>query len=326
MPSPTEATKRLLGSERITLVDIGAAGGVKRPWDAFGPFLRVVAFEPDARASEGRDASGAEMRFLRSGLADRQGKAELRLTRTPDSSSILKPNTPLLSGFGGGERFDVVGTESIDVDTLDRQLEAAGVADVDMLKIDTQGSELLIFDGARNTFSRSVVGVDVEVNFAERYEGQGNFSDIDAFLRERGFALFDLQRRFMKRRIGLTFGGPKGQLTHGTALYFRVRDGLSRLLEGTDPERARSIIRRAAVVYAAYGYFDLVAELKEERRSVFSDDDTAAIETLLSSAPRGSTSFARIRSGVARRLAAFARRLTPPRASGLFGDDDFGNV
>ena len=84
--------------------------------------------------------------------------------------------------------------QELAVDTLDHQLERHGLDDVDFIKVDTQGSELFVLQGASQVLGQHVVGVEVEVEFASIYGGQPLFADVDRHMREHGFDLFDLRR------------------------------------------------------------------------------------------------------------------------------------
>ena len=72
----------------------------------------------------------------------------------------------------------------------------------DLLWMDTQGSEVLIFEGARGILPQVKI-VFTEVCFKPVYHGQSLYWDIDAFLTEAGF-----------RRVQVYFGkaGPKKRL------------------------------------------------------------------------------------------------------------------
>ena len=59
------------------------------------------------------------------------------------------------------------------------------IAALDFLKIDVQGSELSVFNGARRHLERAVA-VHTEVCFLPLYKNQPLFGDIDVDLRRRG--------------------------------------------------------------------------------------------------------------------------------------------
>ncbi len=204
----------LLGETRVVLVDVGARGGIPSRWRTIEPWLRTIGFEPDPRSDEALNRSERLTVFPRA-LASSPGSVELHLTREESDSSVLMPNRPFLSRFPRAERFDVVETRTVDGDTLDNQLADGGIERVDFIKLDTQGSELMILEGAQETLRRGVFGIEVEVELNPMYEQQPLLSDIDRFLRPFGYELFDLEqpRRWKYR------GGEQLALAHGQIIW-----------------------------------------------------------------------------------------------------------
>jgi FkbM family methyltransferase len=246
----------------ITLVDVGSMGGLEDEWEPLVPHLRVIGFEPDAREFDrlGQSARERHLPFL---VLDRSREATLYVSEDPGKSSIYRPNLAVLRRFPNPERYTVVSEvpfAAANVRTLDDALEDAGVTDPDVLKIDTQGSELLILQGATRTL-QSVVAAKVEVEFLELYEGQPLFAEVDALLRASGFELIDLDRVFWKRSTYADFEG-KGQLAFADALYFRDIDSL---LDGQRDPFASAF--RLAVVAVAYGMHDTAAVIAETYRA-----------------------------------------------------------
>jgi len=60
------------------------------------------------------------------------------------------------------------------------------IKNIDYLKIDIQGGELEVFKNGVNLLKNCLV-IHTEVEFLPMYEGQPLFSEIELFLRERGF-------------------------------------------------------------------------------------------------------------------------------------------
>ena len=147
----------------LTLVDAGAAGGIHKRWRVAEAHLRVVGFEPDARSlQETKAHSPSHYIYLATGLYNKAGTLTLYQAKTKTDSSLLKPLMPFLGKFPKAERFETVSTVPMQVDRLDTALARAGIDDVDCIKIDTQGSELYILQGAVEALSRAS-GVEVEV-------------------------------------------------------------------------------------------------------------------------------------------------------------------
>ena len=98
--------------------------------------------------------------------------------------SLYPPNKPLLEQFTSfSHNFDVLDVEEVSTVRLD-DIEELG--NVDFLKLDVQGGELDVLEGAEQVLGDTLV-VFTEVEFVEMYEGQPLFGDVDRHLRNKGF-------------------------------------------------------------------------------------------------------------------------------------------
>ena len=215
----------------LSVLDIGSRGGLHPMFDEVAPLVEAVGFEPDTEECERLNqrflASTAyrSLRFLPFGLGRKEDQQELNLCRSGGVSSVYRPNRPLLDRFPDASRFDVVDTASMPVRGLDELLKDPSMrlpANIDFMKIDTQGSELDILQGAKGTLLNQVVAVEVEVEFARLYDSQPLFRDVDLFLSECGFTLFKLRRaEWVRRSYEFRPHLSAGQLVFGDALYLR---------------------------------------------------------------------------------------------------------
>lgn len=269
----------------IVLVDVGARGGVKRNWAAASRHLKVLGFEPDVREYtrlvEAARASGGRHEYFNVALHDRAGTITLRLARDRGLSSIFEPDRAFLDTFPDADRFTIEGTAEVIVDTLDNQLAARGIDDIDFVKADTQGSELFVLKGGAGALQASGFGVEVEVEFTPIYKGQPLFADVDAFMRRLGYQLFDLKPCYWKRAAGWTAGGPYGQVIWADALYLRSVPALAAVTAQLPVERRKAKILRAIAITLLYGYVDYALELAASARDVLSADDRKLIDARL---------------------------------------------
>jgi hypothetical protein len=85
-----------------------------------------------------------------------------------------------------------LGSETVNVDTLDRVLAERQFHPVDLLKIDAEGYEREILRGARETLkhTRQVL---IEVRFYELFKGGPLFEEIHEVLTGAGFSLMHLK-------------------------------------------------------------------------------------------------------------------------------------
>ena len=193
--------------DKFVIIDVGAANGLHQRWKPYEGQLEVIGFEPDMRSTEN---------FSSIGLYKEAGILPFYETRTRTDSSIFPPNHQFLNKFPKADRFNVVHISEIEVKTLD----AVVTKEADFIKLDTQGSELGILQGAEKTLE-NVLGVEVEVEFSELYQGQPLFAEVDVFLRKKDFQLFDLASVHWKRKLGKGIGNSKGQIIYADALYFK---------------------------------------------------------------------------------------------------------
>jgi FkbM family methyltransferase len=187
-----QALLRALGP---TLVfDVGANRGqfsldVRRAL----PNARVVAFEPlGPEAALYRSILGTTPNWVlhQVALGERRDVLDLHVSAARDSSSLL----PI--GQRQGELFPgtgEVGTERVEVRTLDDFLDEIVGPQPALLKIDVQGGELSVLRGGRQALER-FRWVYVEISFMELYEGQPLADEVVDHLRVRGFRLAGVGR------------------------------------------------------------------------------------------------------------------------------------
>jgi FkbM family methyltransferase len=277
-------TLELLDSEQsrsIIVVDAGAKGGAHKRWRDCSFPIKFIGFEPDDE--ECKKLTNDRETYLPYALWSSAGERTLYRVRSPFGSSFFEPNYPFVKRFVQAVHYEPRPSIEIPSHRLDDVLAEIGVFDIDMLKIDTEGAELEILNGAGALLFKAVA-VEVEVWFDQVSSGAPLFADVDIYLRKNGFHLFDIARANYFRRGQI--GGPKGQLVAGNALYFRWADGLS-------AEKAAKL----AVLAAIYGHCDLAAEVSS----------SLGDQTVSDFVARRSRRFPRFRGK--QRLAMFLRRM-----------------
>jgi FkbM family methyltransferase len=264
----------LYQSHPLTLIDVGASGGISSLWAPHRRYLRVIGFEPDIRAYEAlKKQEDGSMRFFNIGLNRQRGEFSFYSTRRQQCSSFFVPNRALLDRFHNSQRLDIVQENKIKCDSLDDVLSEAASTDVDFIKLDTQGSELAILEGASKILADSVFGLEIEVAFAELYKGQPLFADVDPFVRQKGFDLIDLSAASWKHAVDMSLGFGKGRVMWADTLYFRRPQIMREILKNMDDRLALSKMLRALSVCQLYGFFDYAMELLDLAVSDFIDKE-----------------------------------------------------
>jgi hypothetical protein len=112
--------------------------------------------------------------------------------------------------------------EEHDVQT--HRLDDLDIDEFDLLKIDVQGSELMVFQHGRDRLSNAVA-VHTEVSFVPLYHGQPTFGDVDSELRSQGFvphSMPDVKRWAIAPTVfNNNIYAPGNQLLEADLVYIR---------------------------------------------------------------------------------------------------------
>ena len=209
--------RAMLLSQHINLIfDVGANAGQygRELRSHVGYRGRIVSFEPLKHAHEAlckaaRGDEGWEV-AERVAIGSEDGTAIMNVAANSVSSSIL----PMLEAHSAAAPESCYeSTETVALRRLDSIAPGYLRADsVPFLKIDTQGYEKQVLDGAPEVLSR-VAGVQLELSMVPLYEGQALMPDLIEYVNDMGFELWG---------ISPTFADPKtGRMLQVDATFFR---------------------------------------------------------------------------------------------------------
>ena len=203
IPGEMEQLANFLAIHKIdTVLDIGANIG------QFGSLLRgagysnrILSFEPVSDAySSLLQASKSDAKWTvapRCAVGAKAGKTSINISQNSQSSSLL----PILKTHTDSEiRSSYVGTETVDVIALD-ECELINPAERIYIKIDTQGFEQHVLDGAKNLL-KTARGLQLEMSLAPLYEGQGNYLSIIKQTSDLGFEPWAFNQSFVDFKTG----------------------------------------------------------------------------------------------------------------------------
>ena len=170
------------------VLDCGAnVGQTARNLRQAYPAATIYCFEPVGEAYDQLEAAAHELDILpvQAAVSNETGMQSINLTASIESNSLLgylAESNPLATPHR------VIGTERVRVWRLDDWCDAAGVAhkDVNVLKMDVQGAELMALSGAPRILS-GVQIVLLEVAFLPFYDGCPLFADVESFMTAHGF-------------------------------------------------------------------------------------------------------------------------------------------
>lgn len=218
-PFNLQRRRDLLARSGTSLVlDVGANAG------QFGMHLRgelgyrgrIVSFEPLSGAFAElarRAAASPPWEAVHAALGERDETAVLNVAGNSWSSS-LRPMLPSHADSVPESRY--VGREEVPVRRLDGLFALyARPDDRVWLKMDTQGYERSVLEGARESLPRIGV-VQMEVEFIPLYEGETLFPEMYAWMAERGYRLWHLEPGWTD---------PRSQCMMGVEAFFARPEG-----------------------------------------------------------------------------------------------------
>ncbi|CAD7928633.1 unnamed protein product [Amoebophrya sp. A25] len=184
---------------KISVVDVGAIQVRGKPHIYHRLLMQdmctVIGFDPN----EAYRKSYPNMILFPHFVGDGKTKT-FHITQNDLSSSLLEPNVDVVSRYDQlEEAYKLVMRKQVQTVRLDDIMQPGGF-DVDYLKVDVQGAEMMVLQGSERCLENVLV-LDVEVHFQPLYKNMPLFADIDLFLRERGFVfhrLSDLTGRGMR--------------------------------------------------------------------------------------------------------------------------------
>ena len=196
MKDPFEKLVKIIRETKVdckfNLLEIGAAkvGETKEPFykilDYF-PHSKIIGFEIDKRVCDKMNSEASEgIKYYPYALGKANEKKKLYNTQAPMCTSLYKPNEKLISLYNNLHFAYLKNETEIETITLDNFISKNSIDNLDFIKIDTQGSELDIFNGGKNSL-KNVVKIICEVEFVPIYEDQPLFGDVNKFLNENGF-------------------------------------------------------------------------------------------------------------------------------------------
>ena len=201
---PLARRKRLLEISGINIVlDVGAnVGQYAKQLRDIGYKGEIISFEPlssaykELLANANADGHWKAMNYA---LGITNGKTEINISALSCSSSILEM---LPSHMKSAPESKYVGKEQIEVRTLDSVFENICSREQNiLLKIDTQGFERHVIEGAENSL-RFIDAIQLEMSLIPLYKGGPLFDEMYKLLCREGYCIVSIEPGFSDKESG----------------------------------------------------------------------------------------------------------------------------
>jgi len=182
------------------VLDVGAnEGQFATKLFAAGYTGTIISFEPmpDEHKTLAKNAAGNPRWIVAPAVAlsNRSGTAEFHVAGNSISSSLLPMGDLHLAAAPQSVEVRKI---KVALDRLDAMLDALVPEGDVLLKIDTQGTEMDVLEGASGALDR-IVGIKTEMSFVSLYEGQPLFIEVYEKITALGFKLADITPGFRRR-------------------------------------------------------------------------------------------------------------------------------
>jgi FkbM family methyltransferase len=214
---PYKTQANLIGKkENPCIFDVGAHyGETTSIYKGLFPEARIYAFEPFAESAEiflQNTKMYSEVKFFECAFSNLAGESEFFINASDATNSLLNSTVTnsWIDDVTKNYRTLMVKTE-----TIDGFCEINNIEKIDILKLDVQGGEKLVLEGAINMLSSNKINmIFTEVEFIEIYKNQPLFHDITSFLAKYDYKLFGLYQ---------THCLENGQIAWCDAIYIKTK-------------------------------------------------------------------------------------------------------
>lgn len=196
--------QELVKESRPMIFDVGAdIGKVTKIYRCMFPQASIHCFEPFPQAFEKLNistASDANIFCHNLALSNKEGTAFLNVNSFSPTNSLL-PTSSMGSFYWGEDKLETRSRIEVDVNSIDLFCAKNSINKIDILKIDVQGYEFMVLNGAKEMLaSQSISLIYMEIITAPTYEGQHKLHEYLSLLDSFDYELFDFYNPVKKNK------------------------------------------------------------------------------------------------------------------------------
>ena len=199
--------------ETPVIFDVGAyIGEVVSKYRKLFPRAFIYPFEPFSDSFRVIQEKFKDFNLVKPyqlAFSERAGKASFFVNPDKSCNSLLSPESNKTKYASGTE--EAITAIDVNLMTIDQFCEKELISEINILKLDVEGAELMVLRGAFEMLSRHSIGIIyTEIMFAPHYKGGVLFYDLCEFLADFGYTLFNFYE---------IKSAANGQLRWGNAIF-----------------------------------------------------------------------------------------------------------
>lgn len=192
----------------LTIFDVGAhLGETVAKYKSLFPKSTIYSFEPFPESFEKlrkRFEKDSSVKPIRMAVSDKAGTREFYVNQLSGTNSLLP--RPISGRRYYPKNAETVGKIEVPVTTIDDFCREESISDIQVLKMDIQGGELMALQGATKKLKHgSIALIYTEVMFVPLYEEGAMYYKICSFLSDYEYTLFDIYNTSNARNGQLKF-------------------------------------------------------------------------------------------------------------------------
>lgn len=175
-PSSEQVLKGILKSEKkLIIFDVGAyIGNSATNYSKWFPGSQIYSFEPfESNFKKLKKIKSSQVSSFNIGFSDIAQTEALLINAGTGTNSMLALSENASALWGGIKDLIPVSKSNCDFSTIDLFMEQNLIDEIDFLKIDVQGAEFKVLEGAKKHLaSKKIKLIQLEVIIVGTYEGQ----------------------------------------------------------------------------------------------------------------------------------------------------------
>ncbi|MBT8115612.1 MAG: FkbM family methyltransferase [Arenicella sp.] len=192
---PLIVMSNLVNNPEPIIFDVGAnVGQTAMQFRSLFPAAKLFCFEPFPCSFESLSFAFNEDPQLEShqvALADASGTAKLTVNQASATNSLLISDTRA-AYYWGPDLLDTQDQIEVKTETVDRFCEQKGIKHINILKIDVQGAEFAVLEGARELLQHQCIDlIYMEMITAPTYIGQRKLGEYLELFETLKYEIFD---------------------------------------------------------------------------------------------------------------------------------------
>ena len=253
----------LLDADPFVLLDIGASQGIDNVWKNFGNNIKAYGFDPLVNEVRrlNTNEKNKNIRYFDAFITDKNRnlnpyKNSEVWSRASFNEANKITNTNFIKIFNNNND-DIVYSENYY--SIDNFVKKNNLDNIDFIKIDTDGHDINVLDGCHFALKNlEIIGLFIECQLQGENKKKSNiFRNIDKFLADRGYSLYDfelyrysrkcLPSKFKHRLFAQT---EKGQIFWGDAFFSKD------IISSNFKKKIKQIC-----IFEIFGIYDCAAEI-----------------------------------------------------------------